>query len=313
MKALITEKFDEEKLNKLKSLGYDIIVEKEDDVEFSENIKDIEVLSCFAVFQSLDISLLKNLKFIQLFSAGINQVPLDLIRDRGILLANNRGGYSIPISEWMVLKILEMVKKSREFYENQQKKEWKVNTHLSEIYNKTIGFIGTGDIAKEGAKRIKSFGTTVLGLNTTGRDVEHFDKCYKTENIKEMVSMCDVVVVSMPYTDKTYHLINKDVIGSMKDGVYIVNISRGNIINEQDLILGLKEGKIGGAALDVFEEEPLKKESPLWDMKNVIITPHNSWVSEMVKERRFYIVYENFKRYISGEKIINLVDLNKGY
>ena len=290
MKALITEKFDEEKLNKLRSLGYDIIVEKEDDVKFSENIKDIEVLSCFAVFQSLDISLLKNLKFIQLFSAGINQVPLDLIRDRGILLANNRGGYSIPISEWIVLKILEMVKKSREFYENQHKKEWKVNTRLSEIYGKTIGFIGTGDIAKEG--------TTVLGLNTTGRDVEHFDKCYKTENIKEMVSMCDVVVVSMPYTDKTYHLINKDVIGSMKDGVYIVNISRGNIINEQDLILGLKEGKIGGAALDVFEEEPLKKESPLWDMKNVIITPHNSWVSEMVKERRFYIVYENFSNLI---------------
>ncbi len=141
----------------------------------------------------------------------------------------------------------------------------------------------------------------------------YFDRCYGNSQIKEMVGLCDIVVVSIPYTEKTHHLINKDVFDAMKDGVCIVNIARGSIIDEKEMIKQLHNGKIKGAALDVFEEEPLSESNPLWSMENVIVTPHNSWASELVNERRFYIVYENLRRYISGEDLINVININKGY
>ncbi len=253
------------------------------------------------------------MKLIQLTTAGINQAPADIIREKGIILTNNRGGYSIPIGEWIVLKILEMAKNSKRFYKQQSEKIWKMYTSLTEIYGKTVGFIGTGDIAQEAAKRLKGFDTTILGLNTDGKDVMYFDRCYGNSQIKEMVGLCDIVVVSIPYTEKTHHLINKDVFDAMKDGVCIVNIARGSIIDEKEMIKQFHNGKVKGAALDVFGEEPLSESNPLWSMENVIVTPHNSWASELVNERRFYIVYENLKRYISGEDLINVININKGY
>lgn len=310
---MITQDFGTEKIDSIRKLGYEVIVKKDSKLNISEEIIDIDALVCFNPFKTLDISKLNNLKLIQLTTAGINQAPADIIREKGMILSNNRGGYSIPIGEWIVLKILEMAKNSKRFYKQQSEKTWKVDTSLTEIYGKTVGFIGTGDIAQEAAKRLKGFDTTILGLNTDGKDVMYFDRCYGNSQIKEMVGLCDIVVVSIPYTEKTHHLINKEVFDAMKDGVCMVNIARGSIIDEKEMINQLHNGKIKGAALDVFEEEPLSESNPLWSMENVIVTPHNSWASELVNERRFYIVYENLRRYISGEDLINVININKGY
>lgn len=310
---MITQDFSTEKIDRIRELGYEVIVKKDSKVNISEEIIDIDVLVCFNPFKTLDISKLNNLKLIQLTSAGINHVPIDIIRDNSIILSNNRGGYSIPIGEWIVLKILEMAKNSRRFYEQQSEKIWKMDTSLIEIFGKTIGFIGTGDIAQEAAKRLKGFGTIILGVNTKGTEVTYFDRCFGASQIKEMVGLCDIVVVSIPYTDKTHHLINKEVFDAMKEGVYLVNIARGSIIDEEEMINQLNSGKIKGAALDVFEEEPLNENNLLWSMRNVIVTPHNSWASERINERRFHIVYENLKRYILGEELLNKIDFDKGY
>ncbi|GFN35256.1 phosphoglycerate dehydrogenase [Tepidimicrobium xylanilyticum] len=313
MKALITFKYTDEEFRTLKELGYEIIFQDEKDLTFSDDMKDAEVLVCFDPFKKLDIDMLPKLKWIQLLSAGINQVPVDKVLKRNIILTNNRGGYSIPIAEWIVLKTLEMYKNSWEFYKKQENKEWKVDTSLFEIYGETIGFVGTGSIAQEAAKRFEGFGVNIVGVNATGKKAEYFHECYSTDRLNEVVSKWDVLVVAAPYTDKTHYLINEEVFKNMKDGAYLINIARGSIIDEKALIENLKSGKIRKAALDVFEVEPLPKDSPLWDMDNVIISPHNSWASEMNAKRRYEIAYKNMKKYVNSEKLINIIDIKKGY
>ena len=313
MKALITFKYTDEEFKTLEDLGYDIIFEDERDLKFSKEMEDVELLVCFDPFKKLDIDMLPNLKWIQLLSAGINQVPADKILKRNIILTNNRGGYSIPIAEWIVLKTLEMYKNSREFYKKQEEKLWKMDTSLLEIYGKTVGFIGTGSIAQEAAKRFEAFGVDIVGINFSGKKADYFHQCYSTDKLKDVIAQWDVVVIAAPYTEDTHHLVDEEVFKNMKDGAYLINIARGSIIDEKALIENLKSGKIKKAALDVFEVEPLPEDSPLWEMDNVIISPHNSWASEMYAKRRYEIAYENMKRYIKGEKLVNIVDLEKGY
>lgn len=313
MKVLFTYDYGPEKMNKVIDLGYELVYKYEGTITNTLDIEDIDILVCYNPFQRLDISKLYNLKWIQLSSIGIDQVPKEIVLERSITVTNNKSGYSIPIGEWIVLKTLELFKNSKRFYKNQEEKIYKLDTSLLELYNKTIVFIGTGSIAVEAAKRFLGFGVKILGINTSGRDVEYFDKCYPIDEIDDVIKQADVLVLSIPSTKKTYHLINKENIKLLKRNCVIVNISRGNIIKEDDLIAALKEGIIAGAALDVFETEPLPKDSPLWELENVIITPHNSWISEMRNERRFNIIYENLKRYINGKPLKNIVDIIKGY
>ncbi|MBV7273273.1 phosphoglycerate dehydrogenase [Clostridiaceae bacterium UIB06] len=313
IKTLFTYDYGEESMNKIKELGYDIISIREKDAVYDKNIEDVEVLVCYNPFQTLDIRKMKKLKWIQLSSAGIDQLPLEYVRNSGIIITNNRGGYSIPIGEWIVLKILELLKHSAKLYENQKNRLWKMDTTILELCGKTISFVGTGDIAKEAARRLRGFDVEILGLNTSGRQVEYFDKCYSSKDIKGMLSVSDIVVITIPYTNDTHHLIDDEKFKMMKDKVCIINVARGSIMNEKDLIRNIEQGKIYGAALDVVEEEPLSSDNPLWNFQNVIITPHNSWMSEMRNTRRFNMIYNNMKKYAQNEKLINIVDINKGY
>ncbi|HGG0418613.1 dihydrofolate reductase [Clostridium botulinum] len=313
IKALFTYNYGKENMKKIENLGYDITVINEKEIQYKDQLKDIEVMVCYNPFNTLDISLMKNLKWIQLSSTGVDQVPKDVVLKNNIIVTNNNGGYSIPIAEWIVLKTLELLKNSKEFYKKQQNKIWKLDTSLLELWGKTIGFIGTGSIAQEAAKRFLAFNVNILGVNTKGRDVEYFNKCYPKDNIKEMVSKCDVVIVSIPYTKETENLVDENVLSSMKERALFINISRGTIVDEKKLIQNLKLGKIKGAALDVFEEEPLLKDNPIWALENLIITPHNSWISEKRNIRRFDIIYENLKRYKEDMELKSIVNMNRGY
>lgn len=313
MKVLFTYDYGEEKMNEIKKLGYEIVYMNEKEIYNNQNINDIDVLVCYNPFEKIDMDKFTKLKLIQLSSIGVDQAPIDYIKRNNIILSNNKGGYSIPIGEWIILKILEIYKNSLYFYKNQENRDWKINTNLLELYNKNVGFIGTGTIAIEAAKRLQGFGVNIYGLNTKGRSVDYFDKCFCVNDMDEFLLECDVLVVSIPYTKETHHLIDAKVIDKMKDGCVLINIARGSIINEIDLIEKIKQGKFLGVALDVFEQEPLEKESPLWDLDNVILTPHNCWISENRNNRRFEVIYENLKKFKNKEKLINLVNLSKGY
>ena len=313
IKALFTYNYGDEKMKDIEAFGYDIKVVKEEDLIYSDELLDVEVLICYDPFKTLHIEKMKKLKWVQLSSVGIDQLPVAYVKNTSIIISNNKGGYSIPMGEWIVLKTLELFKNSKKLYENQTNRKWKIDTSIMELYGKTIGFIGTGTIAMEAAKRFQGFGVNLVGVNTNGRDIQYFNKCYAMSNVNEVLELCDVVVVTIPYTKATHHLFNEDRFIAMKPGAYFINVARGSIVDEGALINNLKSGKLAGAALDVFEEEPLKQHNSLWDLNNVILTSHSSWVSEMRNDRRFDLIYRNMKKYVQGEQLINVVDLKKGY
>ena len=313
MKVLFTYHYGEEKMKFIEDMGYELLVVNENEISNTDEISDIDILVCYNPFEKLDISLLRRLKWIQLSSIGIDQLPKQKVRDQGIVVTNNKSGYSIPMGEWIVMNMLELLKNSKAFYKRQTQKKWQMDTSVLELYNKTVCFIGTGSIAQEAAKRLQGFDVKVIGINTSGREVEHFHRCFPMEELNQALAQSDIVVLSIPYTKETHHLINEKNIGFLKEDACLINIARGSIIEEGALVEALRKGSLRGAALDVFEEEPLREQSPLWEMENVIVTPHNSWVSEMRNERRYQIIYENLKRYAAGETLRNIVDIDKGY
>jgi phosphoglycerate dehydrogenase-like enzyme len=313
MKVLFTYNYGQEKMDAIKALGYEIIYVNENEVSNSEEVSDIDALVCYNPFEKLDISQLKQLKWIQLSSIGIDQVPKQKVKDNSIIVTNNRSGYSIPMGEWIVMKILELLKNSKELYHKQSERKWQMDTSILELYNKTVCFVGTGSIASEAAKRLQGFDVNIIGINTTGRKLDYFNNCYPMAELNHVLAQSDVVVLSIPSTKDTHHLINEDTLSLFKKGACLINISRGNVIKESALIEALNTGSLRGAALDVFETEPLPEDSPLWGLDNIIITPHNSWISEMRNERRYNIIYNNLKRYINGEKLMNIIDIEKGY
>ena len=254
---------------------------------------------------------MKNLKYIQLGSTGFDQVPIDKMMNRNIILCNNKGGYSIPIAEWIVSVILQIYKNTKAFYNKQNERQWLCDYGVSEIYGKRIGFLGTGTLALESAKRLKAFGVEIWGCNTDGRDIKYFDKCFSTGDMDEVFKNCDIVISTIPSTKETYKLIDKSKFQLMKDESSFINVGRGKVVDEDDLMEYAH--KFRGIALDVFQEEPLCEESSLWNLDNIIITPHNSWVSEQNSLRSFNLFYNNLKKYISNKEPDNKVEIEKGY
>ena len=311
MKVLFTENYGEEKFQKIRDLGYEVTYHRENIVTNNEDTDSADILVTYDPFKTLDISKMSKLKYIQTSSVGVDQIPKEKLLEREIIIANNKGGYSIPMSEWIVMYILQIYKNSKKFYEQQQNKKWKMNFKMTEIYGRKIGFIGTGTIATEGAKRLKAFGVEMWGVNTTGSDKKYFDKCFSTQDMDNVFKECDVVVCTIPATKDTIGIINKDKFKIMKEDSVFINVGRGNIVNEEDLINYID--KFRGVALDVFQKEPLEEGSKFWEFDNATITPHNSWVSDKNHERNFNMIYNNLKNYINEKPLHNLVDVYKGY
>lgn len=312
-KLLITFGFLKEREEDLKNLGYDVFVERENSLEFNDYMKDIEVVIGYDTFSKVDVDKFQNLKWIQLSSVGFEHLPKHKIKNKNIIVTNNKNSYSIPISEWIICSLLELTKRRPSAYKNKLDKKWYLDFKVEELYGKTVAFIGTGDISIATAKRLQAFGVKILGVNTTGREVNYFDKCYALESIDEVISESHAVILTLPHTEKTHKLMNKERLEKLRKDAIFINVSRGNIVDENSLIHILKENKIKGSALDVFEEEPLPLNNPLWELDNVILTCHNSWISENIGERRWKLFVENLRRYKEGEELLNIVDITKGY
>lgn len=313
MKVLFTYDYGNEAREEIRALGYEVEYFSENKIAEYEDFEHVEIMACYKPFDKVDLRKFKNLKLILLSSIGIDQVPKDLIEEMGITVCNNNGGYSIPIGEWIVMKSMELMKHSKAMYENQSRGVWHMDTTAEELYNKEILFLGTGTIAHEAAKRLQGFGVKIVGLNTTGKSKDYFDACYPMGDVKRLLPKANIVVISLPYTEKTHNLFNKELIALMNEKSYLINIARGSIIDEAYLIEALERKSIRGAALDVFEREPLPVDSRLWDLDNVILTSHNCWISEKRNERRFRTIRMNLENHIDKKELINVVDLERGY
>lgn len=300
MKLLLTGAFQysEKQLDQIKCLGYEIIFIQEERTDLCIDVTEIEAVVCNNLFLYNDIKELTNLKFIQLTCVGLERVPMDYIKFQKIQIHNAGGVYSVPIAEWVILKVLEFYKKSSFFYENQREKIWKKNRQILELKGKTASVIGFGSNGKEIAKRLAAFDVNIIAVDVRRVECEYIREYLTIDSLKQVLSRSDLVILALPLTDETYHIIDEEELKCMKDDAVIINNARGSIINEKALIKEVEKGRFLGVGLDVFEDEPIIKTSKLWEFKNVSITPHNSFVSEKNDARLFELIVKNLSNLI---------------
>lgn len=289
--------YTREQINQIEALGVRAFFVQDERGALDKDFLSADAAVCNGLFLYHDIKAFTGLKMIQLTSAGLDRVPLSYIKEKGIALYNARGVYSVPMAEWIVLKILELYKHSAGFYRAQQNKEWNKDRTLLELYGKTACIVGAGSIGQETAKRLGAFGVIVTAVDAMPVQSPFFDKIYTAGELEAALSQSDITILTLPLTEKTRHMFDTALFSKMKKGSILINVSRGAVVREEDLVQAVACGRLSGAALDVFEEEPLSKESPLWDMERVIVTPHNSFVSDNTNERLFGVIYENLKKH----------------
>lgn len=294
-------KYSKEQMDALRSLGYTVFFMQQEKEVLPVKVADVDVTVCNGLFLSHNIDSFSRLKLIQLTSAGFDRVPVDKIKERGIQLYNARGVYSIPMAEWAMGRILEYFKHFSEFNLSQKKKVWNKDRGIKEINETKSAIIGAGNIGQEVAKRLSAFGSSVTGYDVILGERPYFDSVHHVNDLSSEIDGYDIVVLTAPYTPETHHIISKEILQSLKDNAILVNIARGGLIDTEALCSVLKARSDLYAALDVFETEPLPAESPLWDLANVALSPHNSFVSDGNNKRMFDVIYNNLKNYIEKE------------
>lgn len=297
MKLLVTGAWNciEKQLDELCGLGYEIVYMQNEKDELPFGAEDSEGIICNGLFLYHDVGAFEKLKFIQLTSAGYDRVPLDYVREKNIKVFNARGVYSIPMAEFALSGVLQLYKNAKFFHENQNECKWEKNRSLLELYCKSVCIVGCGSVGNECAKRFSAFGCRVIGVDIAPYDVEFYEKMVALDKLDAVLEESDIVVLTLPLTEETKGLFDEKRFEKMKSGAVLVNISRGAVVREETLITSLNN-KLYGAVLDVFENEPLDTTSLLWNMENVIITPHNSFVGEGNSKRLFDVIYENLRR-----------------
>lgn len=253
----------------------------------------IEGIVCNVFFLHNDLDVFPRLKIIQLMSAGLDRVPLSEIRKRGIALYNAGAAYAVPMAEWALAKILEIMKHSAAFAASQAAHRWEKQRDLRELSGRSAAIIGFGNVGKAVAKRLTAFDVSITAVDVVPPD-GCCDAYLPIARLDEALSGADIVVLSLPLTDETRGLINADRLAAMKDDAVLVNVARGAVLDEAALLNALQSGKLAGAALDVFAYEPLSADSPLWEAPRLLLSPHNSFVSDGNHDRLFAIVKEHF-------------------
>jgi phosphoglycerate dehydrogenase-like enzyme len=316
-KIVITQNIDAHYCEQIQRIvpDWDLIVGKDKGV-WQDHIRDAEIIAGWK--NGMEEYCLKDgskLKWLQSWSAGVNSLPLEQLALRNTVLTGASGVHAYPISETIFALMLALTRKIHTYVKNQQSKTWHHAYMGLEMHEKTVGIIGVGAIGKETAKIAKAFRMKVLGVRHSGKPEEFVDEMYTANQLDIVLPQCDYVIVTLPLTNETYHLFGDQQFKQMKSSAFFINIGRGEIVVEEDLIASLQAGKVAGAGLDVFAIEPLSVDSPLWEMENVIITPHTSGSTVNYDQRVLENIFiPNLKSYLSGETLsINLVDFSKGY
>jgi phosphoglycerate dehydrogenase-like enzyme len=255
------------------------------------------------------------LRWIQLTSAGVDRAARSGLLQSGIMVTNSSGLHATPIGEYVLCVMLMFCKGAPKFIRAQERREW-VRYMPQELYGKTVGVVGLGHIGAEVARLAKAFGCRVLATRrsvTSRTKGELVDELLPPPELPALLAESDFVVLAVPLTPDTRHLIGEAELRAMRPTGVLINIARGAVLDEAALVRALKEGWIAGAGLDVFEQEPLPPESELWDMENVILSPHISGGTEIYNQRAVGIFCENLRRYLAGERLMNLADRTRGY
>ncbi len=274
-----------------------------------------------------------NLRWVQSYLSGIDKIrDHPIFESQDVVLTTMSGANASQVAEHVLAMILALGHSFPEFFHLQRKQTWMKDRGSryapAELRGRTVGIIGYGSIGRRVAQLATAFGAGVLGTKRdlmapadSGYSEEEmgdpegalFTRLYPPQALRSMLGECDFVVVCVPLTSSTKGLVGKEQLAAMKPSAFLVDVSRGGVVDHSALISALEEGQLAGAALDVFPEEPLSPESPLWQLPNVIITPHVAGFSSEYNRRANKLFVENLARYLAGEDLLNQVDFNQEY
>ena len=256
------------------------------------------------------------LKWLQLASAGTDGYTADGVLPKGAILTNATGAYGLAISEHMLGALLTVMKKFHLYAEDQKNHVWSDHGHVISIMDSKTLVVGCGDIGSEFAKRMHALGSSVIGIRRTKADKpEYLEALYQMDKLYDCLKDADIVATSLPGTKETYKVFNKEAFAAMKQGAYFINVGRGNAVDSDALADALNSGHLAGASIDVTDPEPLPKDHPLWDAKNLLITPHVSGFDHLPEtfEKIIRITARNLDNFENGRVLENEVDFSTGY
>lgn len=253
----------------------------------------------------------KNLKWVHVMSAGIDEIPKDIF-DKA-LITNSTGIHKIPMTEFAVGLLLQYYKKLPALQEAQQNNEWVKYSKSEELYGKSAHILGTGSIGSHLAKALQVFGVKTTGYNTNGRSIEGFDETHPISELNDHIQDADMMINILPATPSTTNFLQAETFKIMKDEAVFLNIGRGTVMSDEVLLEILEEKYIAHILSDVFNEEPLKPDSPLYKYENLTITPHCSAKTSMYIVRAFDIFKYNLKHLNEPSDMKNVIDYDKGY
>ena len=286
-----------ENIKKLEKMGYIISFLQFERDELPCDYEWVEGVIGNSLFLYHPIENFVNLRYIQMTSAGYDRIPMEYVEEHNIEIYNARGVYSIPMAEFAICGVLQIYKQSAFFRDNQNNHRWEKHRGLLELNGKTVCIVGCGSVGTECAKRFQAFNCNIVGVDLYPKCDKNYRKIVYIDKFKEILPKADILILTLPLTATSKHLLNSECFALMKEGAILVNIARGGLCDTLALETAL-DNQLGGAVLDVFDEEPLDEKSRLWGMENVLISPHNSFVGEGNLSRLNKVILDNARRLI---------------
>ncbi|MEJ2558492.1 MAG: D-2-hydroxyacid dehydrogenase [Anaerolineae bacterium] len=331
--VLGTMSFPDELLNSLRALSPRLTVVQHNaasvDEVPSELWPQVEVLYTLSALP--DPARAPKLRWVQLHSAGVNQVQDTPLWESDVIITTLSGVHASNMAEYVLMMMLAFAHRLPRMLDYQARAEWPSQRWRKfvpqELRGATLGVIGYGSIGREVGRLAHAFGMRVLGLHhggvarvpgyelpeLAGQPGTEPDRLYTPDQLAQILAECDYVLLAVPHTSATHHLMNQTALRAMKPTAVLVNVARGAVVDEAALVHALREGWIAGAALDVFEQEPLPADSPLWKMDNVVISPHVAGFTPHYDKRATALFGENLRRYLDGEPLLNRVERGREY
>jgi phosphoglycerate dehydrogenase-like enzyme len=285
----------------------------------AEILDRIGAVDVFYGFPSAEIiAAAPQLRWIQTPSAGVEFVArIPALVESDITVTSTRGAHAPSVAEHVFALLLALTRGIPTCLDWQRSRYWgnaEGYRMLHEISGSTMGIVGFGQLGRGVAQRARAFDLDLLAVDAQAVDGQpYLDEVWPPSRLYELLARSDAVVITAPYTAETYHLIDAAALAAMRPSAYLIAVSRGGIVDEDALTAALTSGRLAGAALDVAEHEPLPPDSPLWELPNVIITPHLAGASAAKERRCVEILRENLIRFASGEALLNVVDKRRGY
>jgi phosphoglycerate dehydrogenase-like enzyme len=295
------------------------IVHLPDYARVDEEIVDAEIVVSWSI-RPEQIAAARKLRWIHSPAAAVHQLIVPELVNSDVVLTNAREVHGPVVAEHVIALIFALAKQIPESVRLQQKHVWGQQVlwdeqpRIREVAGATLGLIGLGSIGRPVVKSAKALGMHVIAVREhTEKGTEGADAVYSPAQVDEIFGQADYIVLAAPVTDSTKAIASAARLALMKRDACLINVGRGPLVDESALVEVLREKKIGGAAVDVFPKEPLTADSPLWDIPNLLITPHTAALTDKLWERHYALFSENLQRYLTGEPLLAVVDKRKGY